>query len=81
METRKKNLKSIELPFYINKESIKDTILDIIASNEVSDRVLNWMISHMVWNVADSHFYEWLRIAKKYAPLSGDKNIISLIAA
>ncbi|KRF31709.1 hypothetical protein [Paenibacillus sp. Soil787] len=67
---RKKNLKSLELPFYINKESIKDTILNIIASNEVSDRVLNWMISHMVWNVADSHFYEWLRIAKKYAPQS-----------
>lgn len=67
---RKKNLKNLELPFYKNNDSVTETLNTIISTSTVSVRTLNWMISHMVWNVADSHFKEWLKIAVEYAPKS-----------
>lgn len=63
-KTQTNHVSQFELPFHYMNDDFRKLLMFYSSYNA---RTLTWIINHLLWEVADHHFKEWLGVAEEYA--------------
>jgi hypothetical protein len=70
IEIKPRHMKSMQFPFSLHSEDIRDLITLVRIKKPREDAYINWLVGHIVWEIAHEHFHEWLKISAKHSSTS-----------
>lgn len=70
-----KRITPYEVPFYYMQDEFRELLMFYRSLNP---RTLTWVFTHLLWELADHHFKEWLEVAREYAQNKVKPNLDSL---